>query len=56
MMELEYTKIEGKIGITGSFDCWDKDGNLLKTITFEGTLPLENLITEDTENGTDSSE
>lgn len=48
--------LEGRIGISGSLDFRDKDGNILKTITFDGSLPLDNLITKDTENGTDSSE
>jgi hypothetical protein len=33
--------LEAKLVIQGTFECRDKDGNLIKTIEFKGELPLE---------------
>ena len=37
------TGIGAKLGISGAFQCKDRDGNVLKTIAFTGAIPLERL-------------
>ncbi len=38
----------GRIGLSGAFECRDKDGNVVKTITFSGSIPLSQLdLTEE---------
>lgn len=43
MLDKEPMSIGAKLVITGSFECIDKDGNVLKTIHGTGSFPLENL-------------
>lgn len=35
--------ITAKLVLTGTFECLDKDGNVLKVIEGRGTFPLESL-------------
>lgn len=37
------TGMGAKLGINGTFECKDKDGNVLETITLNGAIPLEKL-------------
>ena len=37
------TGVKGRIGISGSFECKDKDGRVLKTIEVKGSVPLDQL-------------
>lgn len=46
--------LEAKLTLSGSFDCLDKDGNVLKTIVINGTIPIE--IEQKEDNGTNHSE
>ena len=49
--------ITGQIGISGSFESRDADGNILKVIDFKGTLPLSSLQPEtENDDGADDSE
>ena len=37
------TSIGAKLGISGAFQCKDRDGNVHKTIAFTGAIPLERI-------------
>ncbi len=37
------TGMGGRLGISGTFECKDKDGVVLKTIELRGSVPLEDL-------------
>ena len=39
----QQANIGAKLTISGSFECLDKDGNVLKVIHGSGTFPLEEL-------------
>jgi hypothetical protein len=41
------TQLSAKLVIQGTFECRDKDGNLLKTIELKGELPLNKEETND---------
>ena len=40
-MNQEVNEIQAKVIIQGTFECRDKDGNLIKTIELTGELPLK---------------
>ena len=37
----EIKEIQAKVVIQGTFECRDKDGNLVKTIELSGEIPLK---------------
>jgi len=39
----EVNTVEGRLHITGTFECRDKDGTLVKTITLTAEVPLAEL-------------
>ncbi len=39
----DQAQIGGRLGMSGAFECRDKDGNVIKTITFTGSIPLSQL-------------
>ncbi len=43
MMSNQSTSVQAKLVVTGSFECLDKDGKVLKVIEGSGSFPLEQL-------------
>ena len=41
------TQLNAKLVIEGTFECRDKDGNLLKTIELKGELPVDTKEDDD---------
>ena len=37
------TDLGARLGLSGAFECRDKDGNILKVIAFNGAIPLSRL-------------
>lgn len=42
-MSSDQAQLGGRIGLSGAFECRDAAGNVVKTITFTGSIPLSQL-------------
>lgn len=51
---MDKTELEARICIEGAFECKDEDGNVLKVITFTGSVPLEQI--KEPDDGTNRSQ
>ena len=40
-MTYEAKPLTARLGIKGTFECRDKDGNVLKSIEIDGSVPIE---------------
>ena len=40
----EVKPLQATLGLHGFLECWDKEGNLLKTIELNGSFPLGSLF------------
>lgn len=55
------TELVGRLGISGTFECRDAEGNVLKTIELSGSIPLSDAgqveaaqqLIEEANSGTD---
>lgn len=45
-MSNQQASLSGHVRISGAFECRDKDGNVIKTIPFTGSVPLKDLPPE----------
>ncbi len=51
-MSAHKSELQAAVGVSATFECRDDAGNILKTITLTGTIPLADLQ-DTTEQGAD---
>ena len=56
MQTKDIRPITGRLGLSGTFECRDAEGNILKTIEFTGSLPIDLSNEEGADDGADDSE
>lgn len=53
---MDTPQINARLGIAGTLECRDADGNIIKTIEFTGSLPLDLSNEQGADDGADRSE